>query len=387
LLHFWSSSLANHEKDLAEFEHFHDRWQREGLQLITIQVDPASRPGSRSFPILAASEDVLAAYSLLFRQLFDRHRDMSVPISFLMDPSGQVVKIYQGTVPKEHVSADSKSIPHTDAERLAKGLPFPGFTQSYDFGRNYLSLGFVFFERGYFAQAEAFFAQATKDDPQSAEALYGLGSAYLQQQKTSEASDCFQRALQLHPSYPGTIPNSWNNLGILSAREGNTDSAIQYFQRALQIDPEHSIALLNLGNAYRQKKDWAQAQRVLERALALNPDEPEANFALGMVYAQQNDTDRAYGYLQKALAARPAYPEALNNLGILYLRTRRIDQAIRSFEDSIRLAPEYDQSYLNLARVYAIQGEREKAKTILRELLNVHPDHPLAIEALQQLEQ
>jgi len=339
-----------------------------------------------SFPILTSSSDVVATYNLLYRQLFDRHRDMSVPISFLLDPGGNVVKIYQGPPVIDRFEADFKNIPQTDAERLAKALPFPGLAESYDFGRNYLALGFVFFERGYYEQSEAFLQQAVKNDPTSAEALYGLGSAFLQQNKSKEARDCFEKTLQLHASYPGTLPNAWNNLGILAAREGNTDVAIQHFQHALQIDPEHAIALLNLGNAYRQEKDWPEAERALKHALTLNPDDPEANYSLGMVYAQQNDTDRAHEYLEKALAARPAYPEALNNLGILYLRTQRTAAAIRSFEESIRVAPAYDQSYLNLASVYVIVGDREKAKAILEQLLAQHPDHPQAKTQLKQLE-
>jgi len=270
---------------------------------------------------------------------------------------------------------------------LAKALPFPGLRETYDFERNYLSVGFVFYERGYFEQAQQFFGQALKDDPSSAEALYGLGSAYLQQQKTTEARDCFERALKLNATYPGTLPNCWNNLGILAAREGKFDLAIQYFQRALQIDPKHSIALQNLGSAYRQKKEWPEAKEALERALALNADDPEANYSLGMVYAQQNDTEHAYEYLQRAIVSRPAYPEALNNLGILYLHMRRPAEAIQSFEQCIRVAPTYDQAYLNLARVYEIEGDREKARTILQELLKQHPDHVQAKEGLKQLEE
>ena len=121
--------------------------------------------------------------------------------------------------------------------------------------------------------------------------------------------------------------------------------------------------------------------------MALNPEDAEANYSLGMVYAQQNDMEHAYDYLQKAIAARPVYPEALNNLGILYLRTRRPAEAIQSFEESIRVAPAYDQPYLNLARVYAIEGDREKAKTVLRALLEQQPDHAQAKAALKQLEE
>jgi tetratricopeptide (TPR) repeat protein len=394
LLVFWSESTADSRKNLDELEHFHARWAPEGLQLLAIHVEAGEKgdangldgPGrSYSFPMLQASPDVIAVYNLLFRQIYDRHRDMSVPIAFLVDPSGAVVKIYQGRVPLGQVEADFKNIPQSDAERLAKALPFPGLTRTYEFGRNYLSLGFGFFERGYFAEAEMFYRQAVRDDPQSADALYALGSACLQLQKEDEAREDFQRALVLPASYPGTIPNCWNNLGLLKARQGNTDAAILLFQKALRIDPQHSIALLNLGNAYRQKKDWPEAQQALERVMALTPDDPEANYSLGMVFAEQNNIEQASRYLEKALALRPVYPEALNNLGILYLRTRRPEDAIRSFEDSIRVAPDYDQAYLNLARVYVIEGVREKAKAVLRDLLKRHPGHAQAQAELQQL--
>ena len=395
LLHFWSTTLADSREYLKRMERSYGDWGSKGLQVVTIDVDSAN-PGNAdvqipsgrySFPVLKGSSDVIAVYNLLFRQLFDRHRDMSVPLSFLIDPAGNIVKIYQGAVSLEKVAADSRAIPKNDSERLARALPFPGLKETYEYERNYLSFGFVYYERGYFEQAQQFFAQALKDDPRSAEALYGLGSAYLQQQKTTEARDCFQRALRLHATYPGTLPNCWNNLGILAARERNFEQAIDYFQNALKIDPEHSIALQNLGSAYRQKKDWPRAKSALERALALNPDDPEANYSLGMVYAQENDAARAYEYLQKAIAAKPVYPEALNNLGILYLRTRRPEQAIQSFEQSIQVAPEYDQAYLNLARVYVIEGDRAKAKAVLQELLKQHPDHAQAKEDLKRLGQ
>lgn len=395
LLHFWSTASPTSKKDLDEFEKLQSRWVPAGLQLFAINADTPPADGARqslasyshhSFPVLVGSPDMIAIYNLLYRYLFDRHRDLTLPTSFLVNKQGAIVKIYQGAVPANYIDADFRAIPQTDPERLAKALPFPGLTATYEFGRNSLSFGSVFYERGYYEQAGEFFQQALQDDPSNAEALYGIGSVYLQQQKTKEARENFERAIQLHAAYPGTLPNAWNNLGILAAREGNTDAAIADFQRALEIDPAHPIALLNLGNAYRQKRDWTTAKSTLGRAVKLDPEEPEANYSLGMVYAQLNDTDRAYEYLTKALSLRPVYPEALNNLGILYLRTQRPEQAIQSFQESIRLAPEYDQSYLNLARVYAIEGDREKAKAILHQLLQQHPDHAQAKEALQQLE-
>jgi tetratricopeptide (TPR) repeat protein len=393
LLCFWSADSDPSRQGLQQLDKLSSRWSKEGLQLLVIDVGAtvdgahANQAASRTtnLPLLQPTQDLIAIYNLLFRSLFDRHRDLPLPTSFLIDETGAIIKVYQQMISHEHFAQDFQNIPRTDAQRIAKALPFPGANTGYDFGRNYLSLGSVFFERGYPETSEAFFRRALEDDPGSAEALYGIGSACLEQHKNQEARENFERALQLHPSYPGTLPNAWNNLGILSAREGHTAAAIEYFLRALQIDAAHPIALLNLGNAYRQQKNWVEAKKTLQKAVDLNPDDPEVNYSLGMVYAQMDEGDRAHEYLQRALDLRPDYPEALNNLGILYLRTNRTRDAILSFEKCIQVAPVYDQPYLNLARVYVIQGEREKARGVLLELLKQHPDHIQAKAELYRL--
>src|SRR4029077_23083 len=285
-----------------------------------------------SFPIVLGSEDVAAIYNVLYRYLFDRHRDLALPTSFLVSAKGEIVKVYQGPVDPEHVEQDFRQIPQSNAERLARALPFPGVTDTIEFGRNYLSYGSVYFQRVYLDQAKSSFLIALRDDPSSAEALYGIGSVYLDQQKTAEARESFERALKLRATYPDTLANSWNNLGLLAAREGRTGEAIPYFQEALKLSPDHLIALDNLGSAYRQQKRWDDARKTYDRALELGPNDAEANYGLGMVFAQNDDTARAFDSLQRALKLRPVYPEALNNLGILYRRTQRRDQAVASFE-------------------------------------------------------
>src|SRR5205823_9749355 len=144
------------------------------------------------------------------------------------------------------------------------------------------SYGSVFFQSGYFAQAEASFRLALRDDP-NAEALYGLGSSLLEQGKNEYARTQFQLAVKTRADYPDTLPNAWNNLGLLATREGRTSEAIGYFQEALRLSPDHLITLVNLGNAYRQLKQWDEARRPLEHAVQLSPDDPEANYSLAMV--------------------------------------------------------------------------------------------------------
>jgi tetratricopeptide (TPR) repeat protein len=392
LLMFWSSASPTCRTNLENLQRRYAAWSGRGIELLALNVDDSeatakalARELRLSFPVLRASEDMAAIYNILYRYLFDRHRDLVLPTSFLIDEKGEIVKLYQGKINATNLESDFRRIPRTGSERLAKALPFPGVTDATEFPRNYLSCGSIFFQRGYYDEAAAWFQRGLENDPESAEALYGLGSVYLKQGNNAAAQDAFRRVTKLHASYPDTLANAWNNLGLLATREGKTDEAIPLFQQALELNPNHLVALENLGNAYRQQRRWNEAREVLQRAVAVGAEDPEANYGLGMVFAQLDDVQQASDYLQRALKLRPDYPEALNNMGVLYLRTNRPDDAVASFEQCIKVAPAFDQAYLNLARVYAIEDAPDKARAVLTELLKQHPGHPQAQALLEQL--
>ncbi len=395
VLNFWFTGSADCQKQLRDFERFYAFPPGRGLELLTVNLDACvgaegmpHLPASRfSFPVLRGSDDVAAVYNILYRYLFDRHRDLCLPTSFLIDQQGQIVKIYRGAFDPEQVENDLRSIPQTDAQRLTLALPFHGVSETFAYGRNYLSYGSIFFQYGYFDESASSFQQALANDPTSAEAAYGLGSAYLSQQEISEARASFEHATKLQAGYPDTLANAWNNLGLIATRVNDTGEAIDNFQKAVRLSPDNLIALNNLGNAYRLQKNWDEARKVFEHGLEVDALDADANYGLAMVFAQADDTARAEEYLHRALKRRPGYPEALNNLGILYLRTERPEDAIASFEACIRAAPEFDQAYLNLARVYAIENATGKARSVLLELLKRHPDHAQAQSMLAQLPQ
>ncbi len=349
--------------------------RREEADLAVITLDLAQ----------AEHRDTAAVYNLLYRMLFDRHRDLTLPTSFLIDEAGTIVKIYQGELSMGRVQTDAHNIPKSDADRLAKALPFPGASGTFTFGRNYLSLGSVFFQRGYWNESATAFQLALRDDASSSEACYGLGSVYLKQAKLEQAKVNFEKATALTATYPETKPNAWNNLGLIAMREGQPVTGVSNFQQALRLQPDYVTSLQNLGNAYRSLKQWGDALQSLQQALALAPDDPEVNYSLGMVFAQTGQQERAYALFQHALQIRPVYPEAINNLAILYLRTQRRDQAVKEFERCIQVAPAFDQPYLNLARVYLIEGNRDEARSTLLALLKQVPNHVEAQRALEQL--
>lgn len=336
---------------------------------------------SLTFPILLSTPEIASAYNIVYRYLFDRHRNLPLPASFLLDETGNIAKVYQGKLTAEQLSDDAPAIPRSDSDRLLRALPFAGTLVQDTFRRNLFTYGVAFFQHGFLDEADHSFKQVIAAKPDDPDAHYNLGTLCLRRNSFVEAKQYLEKAVELRPDYP----EAWNNLGMLAAQQGHDEEAITAFQRSLNFRPNYATALLNLGNVYRRQGNLDEAEKYLANALASEPSNAEVSYNLGMLYARRNQTDRAAQYLQDAIRLRPDYADALNNLGVLYVQARRYTEAEAMFKECIREAPDFDQAYLNLARVYLISNEKDKARSTLQALLQKQPQHKMAQQMLQML--
>jgi tetratricopeptide (TPR) repeat protein len=390
LLSFWNAGAPACVEQLRALEKHNAPLAASGLQILGINVDDASdleavRSVSSnenfSFPIVLGNEEIVGIYNIIYRYLFDRRRDLSLPASFLVDGSGKIVKIYQGLVSPGRLAEDLRSAPISAEARMRRALPFEGTLYQDEFQRNDFTFGVAMFQRGYLDQAAASFQQVIAAKPQDAEAYYNLGTLYLRKNAPAEARRYLEQTLKLRPEYA----EAWNNLGMIAGQEGQFDEAVRDFQKCLQLKPKYVIALVNLGNLYRRHGAADEAEKLLRDALEMEPDNAEANYSLGMLYARAQQLERASNLLGKAVELRPDYPDALNNLGVLLVREEHLPEAKEKFETCIRVAPNFDQAYLNLARLYVLLNDKEKAKEVLTALLRLQPQHKLARQALEML--
>ncbi len=388
LLNFCSAEVAECVEQVRSIERGKFALNTAGLTpLVLCAGDPDDFSTARAlsekmhFPLLLASGEVVGIYNLIYRHLFDRRRDLPLPVSFLLDREGMIVKVYQGKVEVDLVLKDVQTIPSTPAERMRQALPFAGKLEQDTFQRNDFTYGVAMFQHGYLDQAALSFQQVIAAKPDNADAYYNLGTLKLQQKDLAGASEHLQQALRLKPSYP----EAWNNLGMIAAQSGQFDEAIDDFKKSLAERPRFLTALLNLGNVYRKKRDVENAQNYLNKAIELQPDDAEVNYSLGMLYAQQDQLEQASKYLEKAIELRPDYAEAMNNLGVLFVREKNFKEAEEQFKAGIHAAPQFDQPYLNLARLYTIQSDRQKARDLLNELLHVQPGNAAAKQSLEMI--
>jgi Flp pilus assembly protein TadD/peroxiredoxin len=391
LLSFWATALPSCREQLRLLQKYQSTLSAGGLRILGINVDDsgdaqtahsfAAKEGL-SFPNLLATQDVAGIYNIIYRYLFDRRRDLPIPVSLLLDKDGMIVKVYQGLVHPERLLEDLASVPGTQADQVRRALPRGGELYQGAFQRNDFTYGVAMFQRGYLDQATVSFKQVIVAKPQDPEAYYNLGTLYLRRNAFQDARQYLEQTVKLRPNYP----EAWNNLGMVAAQEGQTDEAVRNFKKSLLLRPDYAIALANLGNIYRRQGDFEEAEKLLGHALEITPDDPEVNYSLGMLYARQDKFERAAHYMEKAVSLRPEYPDALNNLGVLFVRERRNSEAEERFKTCIRVAPNFDQAYLNLARLYVILEEKQKAKDVLLALLHQQPQHEVAQKELEMLQ-
>jgi Flp pilus assembly protein TadD/peroxiredoxin len=382
LLHLWSTAAPAYEQQLRTLAGIPSGILKvlalnldDEQQQATLHLQPASPS------ILLATPEIAGIYNIIFRYLFDRRANLPLPTSFLLDSSGMIVKVYQGTVLTQDLLTDVRILPATLADRMRLALPFPGIFHLASPARNDFTYGVAMFQHGYLDQAAASFQQVLAARPNDAEAHYNLGTLNLRRNDFTAAREQLQRTIKLKPDYP----EAWNNLGMMDAQQGHLQEAIDHFNRSLALRPDYSTAMLNLGNLYRHESRFDEADKYLKRALALQPDDPEASYSLGMLFAQQSQFASAANYLRQAIALRPGYPEALNNLGVLYVREGDAASAEQQFLTCRRLSPRYEATYLNLARLYLNQGDRSKARLCLQDLLRIDPQSQPGKQALQAL--
>ncbi|CAM8661888.1 Tetratricopeptide repeat 2 [Comamonadaceae bacterium] len=81
-----------------------------------------------------------------------------------------------------------------------------------------------------------------------AQCWYGLGHAYFQLRRRSDAEYAFLQAGQLDP----TAPDIWNDLGVvyLNLEPYDTSKAFDAFKKAVVLDSKHIRALTNIGFIY-----------------------------------------------------------------------------------------------------------------------------------------
>ncbi len=245
------------------------------------------------------------------------------------------------------------------------------------------SLAILYFERGYYDDAESALAEALRLDDTQAEIWNNLGLARRRLGKRQEAMEAFRRAHGIDPEkeaalnnlalsyidasnwpqaselladgtrrFPGN-PSLWLNLAIAQRGLGDVVGAGASFAKAIDLDPENRQGLAARAASYlalleSEQGHFDRAAQSARRAVDWKPDDAQAWAQLGLAQQGLGDLANARASLEKAQALDPASAEIVNNLGSVYYREGEFELAREAFQRALTVRPDFVAATDNL---------------------------------------
>ncbi len=152
------------------------------------------------------------------------------------------------------------------------------------------------------------------------------------------------------------------NLGMAYLEQGDVAQAEKYLIETFNLDPQNAYTLLLLGNIYlSHKQDPDTALRFYDKAVQVSPEDPYILTNYGALLAKQELYTAADTYFQRALTADPAYPNAHYGLAQSYYEQGRLEQAMAALEAlfdqpesvDIRSEPLYQEAWQRYRQINA----------------------------------
>ena len=137
LIHLWATWCDPCLQELGEHIRHANDLNAANLRVVVLSV-PEPESNSRasyaqvldemknSFEAGEATEATLDVLQVVHNHVFDRHRPLPVPTSFLFDRGGELAVIYKGPVTSEQLVADVKLLDHDVTKRRLASVPFVG---------------------------------------------------------------------------------------------------------------------------------------------------------------------------------------------------------------------------------------------------------------------
>ncbi len=151
-------------------------------------------------------------------------------------------------------------------------------------------------------------------------------------------------------------------LGDIYRQRKYYPDAEQEYRKALVIQPGNAGALLGLSLTLLADSEIDEALHLAKAALEKSPDDPDLNAVMGEILSAQHDFSGAEPYLKKALKTKPELvPHVHALLGRLYAEANRTQDAIS--EMKMGLPDDKDgRLHYQLARLYLKVGDQNSAK-------------------------
>ena len=151
--------------------------------------------------------------------------------------------------------------------------------------------------------------------------------------------------------HPGYVP-ALCKLGVVQLKLNQPREATENFQRAIELDANNAYASRMLGYAIMQTGDLKAAEIHLKRATALAPDDAKAYLLLGTISYRLGATSNAESNFKSAISADPVPSEPYFNLATICAKKGRLNDGLGYYNKALERGAVPDQSLF-----YKLEGK------------------------------
>ncbi len=167
----------------------------------------------------------------------------------------------------------------------------------------------------------------------------------------------------------------YRELGAAYEELEQTANAEATYQKAVEARPDDWLAYNLLGAFFLSSRRWTEAEAAFRRVLELAPDNTKGFNNLGATFFNQGRPDEGAAWWEKSMSIRPTNTAA-SNLGSYYYSRGRYRDASRAYERAIEISSSQNyQIWVNLgAALFWTPGERSKASAAYMRAVNLAED-------------
>ncbi|HEY9843924.1 MAG: tetratricopeptide repeat protein [Candidatus Sericytochromatia bacterium] len=240
-------------------------------------------------------------------------------------------------------------------------------------------------DQGQWQEAAILFQRVLEQEPDQADALYGLSLVYSRTGRLLPALQLLDDLIRLRPG----LADAHHQQGIVLHRLGEVDRAVAAYQRALALQPALADAYNHLGNAFQDLALPERALAAYAEALRLDPNHAGAYNNQGNTYRKLGHSQAAREAFEQALRLMPGNPNIHNNLGSLYQQLGQLQAAEAAYRRALALQPGHLEALLNAGNL-ALDLHPDQAWDYFQRALALWPDtarvQHAAARALMQLQ-
>ncbi len=222
-------------------------------------------------------------------------------------------------------------------------------------------------------------SKAVTLDPRNKMAHYVLGQAFMQQgqkEKSARELKCFKdlEVEELENQQRASKLDSLFLTATAKLDQGELAQASELLQQITTLDPEFVPALYSLGFILLKQAEYGSAITVMQKAVALSPLNAGAYFYLGNAYQKIGRLREALDATQHAIVIFDQNTHYFNQLGEIYMEAGRESEAKTAFEQAIKLDDKFALAQLNLGTLSLQRGEVDSAVDHLEAAVKLRGD-------------